>query len=374
MRVGVIGRRRSLVAAMVLAGPCLLFLAGQSGAQGKGEKNTTPPKAEKKVYIIPEGSWAKVLDWLKDETGLPIISSWFPTGTFRLPAVYEAPITITEVIDLLNDALELQKCMLRRREASIMIWPTDEPLPPGLALTWDPNQPHEFGRTEFAKMELQSKRLKGNDLLLTAMPWMTKMGHWVGPDKSGKITLTDTAEGLRRVSQRLRDLDADNRRRGVPRESWQAALEWLSKRTGLPLVGEAPAKPLGGQWPERDGLVIAEEIVDLLNDTLAEQKLIIVRGQRGIHVVSNRKAIDKTLVANIRWADLAERGKTEPVAICVTFKNLKAEEAIGKIKPLLSGLGNVEKAGESEVLVLDSAGNLQAILSKLRQTGGSKNK
>jgi hypothetical protein len=352
----------------VLACVCVLLLAGESVAQ---EKKAAQVQLDKKAFEVPEGPWGQTLDWLRDKSQLPILGSGArPTGSFKLPPIYEKPATVAQMVDLLNDAMAEQGSMLLRRQASIMNWYKDESLPMDLVPIWNPNQPHEFGRTEFVKMELKSKRLKGNDLLLTAMPWMTKMGHWVGPDKNGQVTLIDTADAMRRISQRLKDLDADNRRRGVPRESWKAALEWLSKRTGLPLFSEPPAKPLGGRWPEPDELVVTEEIVDLLNAALAEQKLIIVRGERGIHVVSNQKAIDKSLVANIRWAELAERGKTEPVAIHITFKNLKAEEAVAKIKPLLSTLGSVDKAGENEVVVLDSTGNLQAILEKLKKTNG----
>src|SRR6185369_12229845 len=88
-----------------------------------------------KTYSFSFGAqpWSQVIDWLRDLTGLPIIGPHRPTGTLKLaPPMHLGPTnkyTVGEIIDILNDALLDQKLIILRREASIMIWPADEPLP-----------------------------------------------------------------------------------------------------------------------------------------------------------------------------------------------------------------------------------------------------
>jgi hypothetical protein len=70
-----------------------------------------------------------VLEWLADQTGLPFVGS-IPPGTFTfIPPRREEKFTVPQIIDLLNEALAPQKCLLIRRERSFALVPADEKIP-----------------------------------------------------------------------------------------------------------------------------------------------------------------------------------------------------------------------------------------------------
>src|SRR5207253_10022304 len=92
----------------------------------------TPPKAPaEKMYSFGEmrdKPWPQVLEWLADQTGLPYIGAYKPTGTFTYIAPRGKPdkLTLPQVIDILNEALSSQKYLLIRRTQSFTMVPSDE--------------------------------------------------------------------------------------------------------------------------------------------------------------------------------------------------------------------------------------------------------
>src|SRR5262249_21396406 len=74
--------------------------------------------------------WKDVLEWLSDQTGIPVISRDAPQGGFNYfaPKDQTAPQikSIPEVIDILNEALIDQHYIIVRREASFLVVAVDD--------------------------------------------------------------------------------------------------------------------------------------------------------------------------------------------------------------------------------------------------------
>src|SRR5438874_6989525 len=88
-------------------------------------------------FEFRDARWQDVLDWFSKEAHLPYISNYKPTGSFnfipeKLANGQNREYTLPEVIDILNDALILQKFILIRRVASFMVIPADEKIDPAL--------------------------------------------------------------------------------------------------------------------------------------------------------------------------------------------------------------------------------------------------
>jgi hypothetical protein len=357
------------------------FFGGQLFAAQQQQKKATEQPPAKKIYLIPEGPWSQVLGWVGEQTQLPMIGSGGPTGVFRLPEIYEQPTSFAEAIDLLNDALDERRVVLVRRMASWTWWPSDEPMPLELPRLCDADQLTFLGRTEVVKVQLKSRHLYADNLVMFVKPFLGPLGQALSvrdpnaPNGQGQAIVSDTGSRLRMISALMKDHDAKITRRGITNNTWKATLEWLSKRTGLPLAANVmPTKLPPRPWPNRNRVVRTEEIIDLLNAALEEQQLLIIRGERALHVVSTVKPLEASMGPRVRTSALAERGKTEVVSILVVVKNGNGSDGIARIKPMLSLLGSVEKWGKSELVLQDTAGNLQVILSKLRAVSTAKTK
>jgi hypothetical protein len=87
--------------------------------------------AEKTVAFNMEGQrWSTVFQWLVDQTGLKYGSSYIPQGSFTFKSPIDRKYTISEVIDIINEALDSnpdqQRFLLIRRETSFVLVPADE--------------------------------------------------------------------------------------------------------------------------------------------------------------------------------------------------------------------------------------------------------
>src|SRR5207249_3798499 len=125
---------------------------------------------EKRVRLeFRDKRWADVLDWFRDQVGVPFISNYKPTGTFtftpeKLPNGQQREYTIPEVIDILNQALQLQKFILIRREASFMILPADERIDPAVLPRIRVEDLPTRGKTEYVSVVVQLGNLKAEDV------------------------------------------------------------------------------------------------------------------------------------------------------------------------------------------------------------------
>ena len=94
-----------------------MWVVGVGRSQSE-QSNRPDDWATKKVaFEMRDKPWGAVLEWLADETGLPVIpSNVKPTGsfTFIAPKKADPHYTIPEVIDILNEALTGQNMIILR--------------------------------------------------------------------------------------------------------------------------------------------------------------------------------------------------------------------------------------------------------------------
>jgi type II secretory pathway component GspD/PulD (secretin) len=105
----------------------MTLIAAPAWAQPE-KKDATPKKAEPKrvKFEFRDKRWSEVLEWLSDQTGLPIVGSSKPAGTFSFVPNAGMTYTTEEIIGILNDALVPTHYKLVRRPNSIAVMPVDE--------------------------------------------------------------------------------------------------------------------------------------------------------------------------------------------------------------------------------------------------------
>src|SRR5262245_12406077 len=117
----------------------VLILAGASPTWCAQDKPVVPNVEPKRLTVsIQNQPWKKVLEWLADQTRLPIVSTQIPAGTFTCVSTAGVPYTLPEVIDLVNEGLMAVKFRLQRGPASFMLLAADERIDPALVPTVRP--------------------------------------------------------------------------------------------------------------------------------------------------------------------------------------------------------------------------------------------
>src|SRR5689334_15169965 len=121
-------------------------------------KATAPQQPEKNIaFEMRDKPWigerGSVLEWLSDQTGMPVsTSSAKPTGTltFINPSVSGTPkkYSLPEVIDILNGELFKQKLILVRRPKMFSIEPADEKIDPAILPRVSADDLDKYGDTE----------------------------------------------------------------------------------------------------------------------------------------------------------------------------------------------------------------------------------
>jgi hypothetical protein len=61
-------------------------------------------------------SWSTVMDWISEQTGLPLVTGFKPSGKFTYTGPKGARYTVSKSIDILTRAMLLQNLLLIRRE------------------------------------------------------------------------------------------------------------------------------------------------------------------------------------------------------------------------------------------------------------------
>jgi hypothetical protein len=150
-------------------------------------------------------------------------------------------------------------------------------------------------------------------------------------------------------------------------------LNWLSEKTELPVI--TTMKPAGrfcfraprGADGNPQRCTIAE-IVDLLNEALAQQQMILVRKIASFTLLDSTQPIPLANYPRLTEAELQERGKTEVASIMLRLQTLDAETLIDEVKQLLSPRGKVATLGKANLLVLmDEVGTLRQAVKSIRE-------
>ncbi len=148
---------------------------------------------------------------------------------------------------------------------------------------------------------------------------------------------------------------------------WPEVIDWYATESGLTFVstilpaGKLTIQPMPGRKFR------LAEVTDLLNETLALQKLILIRYDKSFTVWPTDEALAATRVPRVQESDLPRRGKTEPV-LCIVgpFRDTAAREAMPLVERMLSPIGRAFLLNTSDsIQIIDMAGNIDRILRTL---------
>ena len=148
---------------------------------------------------------------------------------------------------------------------------------------------------------------------------------------------------------------------------WADILKWYSEITGLTYVGDVK---LAGKVTVlgKGRTYTLAEITDILNESLLQQRFILVRRNATFTVVPADEKLDLTFVPDVRVDDMEKRGKTELVSVVMPLTDLKAKDVAPEIRKLLTPFGEVVVLESSNSLVVrDTAGNARRIWLTLHQ-------
>ncbi len=115
-----------LILSAALATCLALTFAAISPAQPDKKDFSTKKVEPKRVSLsFRNKPWTEVMEWLSDQTGLPVVGS-IPGGTFTFVPPAGKTYTLVEVIDILNDALESSRLIIVRRQDGYHLVPVDD--------------------------------------------------------------------------------------------------------------------------------------------------------------------------------------------------------------------------------------------------------
>jgi type II secretory pathway component GspD/PulD (secretin) len=320
--------------------------------------------------------WGQVLEWLSDQTGAPIITTAKPTGTFTFTSAKKKDYTLAEILDILNEALAPQQFLLIRRDQSITLVPTDNNIDPSLVPRVSIDDLAVRGKTELVSVVLPLRKLNAADIAGDVEKLLGPFGKVTALATLNQLVLQDSAGNLNQIIQTIKALEEKGARPKQPGKTialdmrdkpWANVLEWLTEQTGLPV--HAPSVPTGTLTliSPKGKTYTVPEIIDLLNDALASQKLILIRLEQGYTLIAVNQKIDEYLLPRIRPADLDQHGNSEVVSIMIPLTALVAEDMKADIEKLLGPDGRVVALAKANQLILhDRVGNLKRILQTIK--------
>jgi hypothetical protein len=156
--------------------------------------------------------WGTVLEWLTDQTGLPVITNTKPTGTFTfVPPGPATKYTVPEIVDIINEGLLAQKLLLIRRDRSFVIVPADERIDPGSLPRLLPDELEKRGKTEFVSVVIPLRTLQAEEIAPEVKKMLGPFGEVIALKKANQLVLQDTAGSLRRIYQLVEDVERQRR-------------------------------------------------------------------------------------------------------------------------------------------------------------------
>lgn len=219
LRTSVLG---GLLGTAALGGMTLPTVAQPPAAAPAPTDAPAKPGAQKTfAFEMRDQPWDKVLEWLGNNTGVPVVSPYKPQNTLNFfGTVKKSQYTIPEIIDLLNDALlsqTTQKLLIVRRPTSILVVLADDPqaidasLLPQLTIDeLDVDKPiaeQRHGRTELARVLFPLKSLSPADAQTDLKNYMSPFGKVTPVTRGNKVLVQDMVGNLRRVKTFLDEVD-----------------------------------------------------------------------------------------------------------------------------------------------------------------------
>jgi type II secretory pathway component GspD/PulD (secretin) len=165
------------------------------------------PLPEKRVgFAMRDMPWNKVMAWLADETGFPVVvSSNYPTGTFNFIPPKGRLYTIPEVIDVINGGLLSKKYILIRRPQAFTLVAADEKIDDVPMIDLEKLKDH--GKTELVRTSYRVKNLIVEDIANQVRRMLGPFGEVHPLPGANLLTMQDTVGNLQTTIQILKALD-----------------------------------------------------------------------------------------------------------------------------------------------------------------------
>jgi Bacterial type II and III secretion system protein len=196
------------------------MLAAWGAAGADDAARTLPPKAgqegaaaipARKVFSFEMRNkpWMTVLEWLADQTQMPVMAAHAPPGTFTfVPPRAGNQYTLPQIIDILNDSLNPQKeLLIRRRDNSFTLVAADEKLDPALVRQVRLQELDQYGKSEPVAVVLTLTSLSAPDAAAEIRKLTGPFGQVVALKQSNQLLVQDTAGNVKRIGQTLADMD-----------------------------------------------------------------------------------------------------------------------------------------------------------------------
>ncbi len=172
------------------------------------------PGVETYTFTFDNKPWSQVIEWFADTTGLAFVGNHKPAGTFTfLPPKVNGTLkkyTVGEVIDLLNEALQVnsttKRYMLIRRAQTFTLVPADDKIPRDLIATVDVADLPRRGKTEIVRVNVPVEGGDVEELVPKLKLMMTQLGDAVGIPANNHVVLVDTVGSLTEVLKTIRTL------------------------------------------------------------------------------------------------------------------------------------------------------------------------
>lgn len=178
---------------------------------GNQPKAASPFAGKKVAFSFDSKPWSGVFEWLTNQTDLPVITTFKPSGTFTFLGTPGKLYTIPEVIDIINEALlansDTQKFYLIRRERSFTLVPADEKIDPILLPRIEITELADHGNTEMVQVVLPLTTLIAEDLAPEVKKMMGPFGDVNPMARANQLVLSDTVANLKRIYRTIKDIE-----------------------------------------------------------------------------------------------------------------------------------------------------------------------
>ena len=152
---------------------------------------------------------------------------------------------------------------------------------------------------------------------------------------------------------------------------WNTVLDWYATESGLTMI--TTVKPTGSvtMKPGKERKFTMAEITDLINETMAQQKFILIRRHMTFFIHPADEKIDPTLVPRIELSELPKRGRTEIVQVILPVKGMVVGDAQDELKRLLTPFGQmIPLEKPNALLLMDTVGNIARVQHTLDEVEG----
>jgi hypothetical protein len=178
-----------------------------SPAAASGQQPAGPPKR----IVVPEFRNAplrKVLTWLSEKSGKPVILQFRPTGVFNfVPPNPPRTYTLPEVMDIINEGLlsdaRTQKYHLVRDERGFRLMPADKEIDDALIPRIVVAELKERGQLELVSVVVRCWRRFAVDLAPEVRKMIGPFGDVEGIESQNILILRGRAGNLHRICRML---------------------------------------------------------------------------------------------------------------------------------------------------------------------------